>query len=83
MKIFLVLISVRGLEFGRKDYINEKFQGYNRESNPRPSGLCLNQLHHCVSLLTNESVLKLLLEYLSFYRRLPILTEALSLSLDL
>jgi len=36
-----------------------------------------------VSLLTNESVLKLLLEYLSFYRRLPILTEALSLSLDL
>jgi len=36
--------------YGRKDYVNEKFQWQHRESNPRPSDLCLNQLHHLVPL---------------------------------
>jgi hypothetical protein len=31
--------STPGPKCGRKDYINEKFQWHNRESNPPPSGL--------------------------------------------
>ena len=31
--------SIPGPLWGRKDYVNEKFQWHHRESNPRPSGL--------------------------------------------
>jgi len=31
--------STPGPKCGRKDYVNESFQGHHRESNPRPSGL--------------------------------------------
>ena len=31
--------STPGPQCGRKDYVNENFQWYHRESNPRPSGL--------------------------------------------
>jgi len=35
----LEAVSTPGPHFGRKDYVNEKFQWHHRESNPRPSGL--------------------------------------------
>jgi hypothetical protein len=41
--------SAPGPQRGRKDYVNEKLKGHNRESNPRPSGLWRSASTNCAT----------------------------------
>ena len=53
--------STSGPQCGRKDCVNEKFQRYHRESNPRPSGLQRSTSRNCATACPMQWLLTYLL----------------------